>query len=89
MNLAIALKESVVCARERLTKRKILRNTFMSVGVLLALTRLMAAGSADGVLDLDKIPFGSPHSTFITFDPLGSILTLPSAITPSGAITGS
>lgn len=89
MNLAIALKESVVCARERLTKRKILRNTFMSVGVLLALTRLMAAGSADGVLDLDKIPFGSPHSTFITFDPLGSILTLPSAITASGAITGS
>jgi hypothetical protein len=57
--------------------------------LLFALTRLMAAGSADGVLDLDKKPFVSPDSTFITFDPPGSTLTLPSAITASGAITGS
>ena len=62
MNLAIALKESVVCARERLTKRKILRNTFMSVGVLLALTRLMAAGSADGVFG-----FGQNSVRFTAF----------------------
>jgi hypothetical protein len=89
MNPLIQLKRSVVCPRERLTKTKILRNIFLSVGVLFALTRLMAAGSADGVSGLDKTPFVPPHSTFITFDPPGSTLTLPSAITASGTIIGS
>jgi hypothetical protein len=55
-------------------KAKILPNIFISVAVLFALTGLTG---------------GTPQPTFIIFDPPGSTLTQPSAITPSEAIVGS
>src|SRR6516162_9310960 len=55
-------------------KTKILRNTFISVGVFFAFVQLLAAG----------------RPTFITFDPPGGPARdmLPSGINPSGTITG-
>ena len=65
---------------------KILRNTLISVGVLLAFTPLLTAGTSDA---LGKRPLVPPQPTIITFDPPGSTFTLPSAITATGVIIGS
>src|SRR4029077_3352248 len=69
-------------------KTKILRNIFLSVGVLFASARLLSAGMNDGVLNFSNPPLVTPQATFITFDVPGSNLTLPGAINPVGAITG-
>ena len=55
-------------------KTNILRNTFISVGALFALTQLLTAGS--------------PQPTIITFDAPGAVDTLVAGITPGGVITG-
>jgi hypothetical protein len=52
---------------------KILRKTVLSVLVLLALAKPLVTAS--------------PKPTYIIFDPPGSRSTLPSAITPNGAIS--
>ncbi len=57
----------------RLMKTKILRNIFLSVGVLFASTQLLAAGMSDGVLDLGKTSLAHPQPSFITFDPPGGL----------------
>ena len=89
MNPTIQLKQSVVCPRERLTKTKILRNIFLSVGVLFASVRLLSAGMNDGVLNFTNTSLVRPQATFITFDaPGGHRDMLPSGINPAGAITG-
>jgi hypothetical protein len=75
-------------------KTKMLRNTFLSVGVLFTLTWLLAAamssslllgilapgvsaGISDGALNFSNTPLLRPQPTFITFDPVGSINTVP------------
>src|SRR6476661_9122583 len=69
-------------------KTKILRNIFLSVGVLFASAQLLSAGMNDGVLNFSNTPLVSPQATFITFDaPDGGDL-IPSGINPVGAITG-
>jgi len=60
----------------------------ITVGVLFAITRVLAVRTDDGVLSFNA-PLVHPHPTFITFDPPGSTSTFPSAITPSGVIIGS
>jgi hypothetical protein len=71
-------------------KTKMLRNMFISVVVLFALTRLLAAGTSDGVLNFNDPPLCHSHPTFITFDPPGGPARdmLPSGINPRGTITG-
>jgi len=71
-------------------KTKILRNIFLSVGVLFASAQLLSAGMNDGVLNLSKTPLIAPQPTFVTFDPPGGPARdmLPSGINPAGAITG-
>jgi len=54
-------------------KTKILRNTFVSVGILLALAQVLAA---------------RPQPTFITFDVPSAFGTIPIFINPMGTITG-
>jgi hypothetical protein len=44
-------------------KTKALRTTFISVGVLLAVGRLMAADASDGVLNSGNMPLGLPSIT--------------------------
>jgi hypothetical protein len=74
--------------QRHLMKTKILRNIFLSVGVLFASTQLLSAGMNDGVLNFSNTPLVSPQATFITFDaPDGGDL-FPSGINPVGAITG-
>jgi hypothetical protein len=71
-------------------KTKILRNIFLSVGVIFASARLLSAGMNDGVLNFSNTPLVHPQATFITFDAPGGQHDLqPSAINPAGAITGS
>jgi hypothetical protein len=74
-------------------KAKILPNIFISVAVLFAFTRLLAAGMSDGPQNFGNIPFVRPQPTFITFDAPGAGTdpgegTVPQAINPSGTITG-
>jgi hypothetical protein len=71
-------------------KTKILRNIFLSVGVLFASARLLSAGMNDGILDFGDTPLCHSHPTFITFDPPGGPARdmLPSGINPAGAVTG-
>jgi hypothetical protein len=73
----------------QLMKTKILRNIFLSVGVLFASTQLLSAGMNDGVLNFSNTPLVRPQATITTFDPPGSTFTAPSAITPGGVIIGS
>src|SRR5260370_36173996 len=68
-------------------KTKILRNIFLSVGVLFASARLLSAGMNDGVLNFSKTPLVSPQATFITFDVPGALEAV-NGINPAGAITG-
>ena len=49
-------------------KTKILRNILLSVGVLFALARLLAAGTSDGALNVSDNALFHPQPTFITFD---------------------
>jgi hypothetical protein len=80
MNPTIQQKQSVVCSRVRLTKRNTIRNIFISVGLLFALTGPLAA---------DK-----PQPTIITFDAPGAGTggpfqgTLVAGINPAGVIAG-
>src|ERR1700751_3628500 len=72
-------------------KTKILRNTFISVGTLVALTQLLAAGTHDGFLNLDNTPLGG---AIIPFDAPGAGTgplegTEPEAINQGGIIVGS
>ena len=71
-------------------KTKILRNIFLSVGVLLASARLLSAGMNDGVLNFSKTPLVRPQATFVTFDPPSGPARemLPNGINPAGAIAG-
>jgi hypothetical protein len=69
-------------------KTKILRTIFLSVGTVVALARLLAAGTSDDVLNLNML-LDHSHPTFITFDPPGSTSTLPSAIIATRMIIGS
>jgi len=68
---------------------KILRQILISISALFALTRLLAGATSDSVVNLGDTPSGHSHPTFITFDPPGSTSTIPSAITPTGAVIGS
>jgi len=45
-------------------KTKTLRNTFISVGVLFAVGRLLAAGGSDGVLNFGNMPLRLANITF-------------------------
>ena len=49
-------------------KTKILRNILLSVGVLFALARLLAAGTSDGALNFSDSALFRPQPAFITFD---------------------
>src|SRR4029077_18662990 len=74
-------------------KQRILRNTFISIGVLFAVGRLLAGDMNDGVLNFSRTPFLRPQSTIITFDAPGAGTgpfqgTQPIAINPSGVIAG-
>ncbi len=57
--------------QRHLMKTKILRNIFISVGVLFASAQLLSAGMNDGVLNFNNTPLVSPQATFITFDAPG------------------
>ena len=70
-------------------KTKTLRNLLISVSVLFALTRLLTGGPNDSAQNFNNSASAQPQPTFITFDPPGSILTLPSAVTAGGVIIGS
>src|SRR5215470_4346507 len=74
--------------KRHLMKAKILRNIFINLAVLIALTRLLTAGTNDGVLNLSETPLGHSNPTLITFDPPGSTATFPMGINPAGVITG-
>src|SRR5215467_6522610 len=76
--------------KKHLMKAKLLRNMLISVGVLLAFTRLLTAGPNDAVLDLGDTPSCHSHPTFITFDPPSGPARdmLPSGINAAGTITG-
>src|SRR4029077_8255035 len=74
-------------------KQRILRNTFISIGVLFAVGRLLAGDMSDGVLHFGGGPLCHTHPTIITFDvpdagtgPFQG--TQPIAINPSGLIAG-
>ena len=71
-------------------RTKILRNTLLSIGVLFAVTRVVAAGTSDGTLSFSDTPLCHSHPIFITFDPLGGTARdmLPSGINAAGTITG-
>ena len=74
MNPTIQHKQSVVCSRVRLTTSNTIRNIFISVGLLFALTGPLAA---------DK-----PQPTIITFDAPGAVATFVAGINPAGVISG-
>jgi hypothetical protein len=72
-------------------KTKILRNTFISVGALVAFTQLLTAGTHDGVLNLDNTPL---RGAIMTFDAPGAGTgplegTEGLAINQAGTIVGS
>jgi predicted membrane protein len=70
-------------------KQIILRNIFISVGVLFALTRMLAAGTGDDLLNFGDTPLCHRHPIIITFDAPGAgTLTSGHGINPSGVIAG-
>src|SRR5215472_15559666 len=74
-------------------KTKILRNTFVSVGMFFALGRLLFAGTTDSVLNFSKYALGIPQPPIITFDAPGAGTgpgqgTQGLAINPGGVIAG-
>jgi hypothetical protein len=69
--------------------QRILRNIFIGVGVLFALTPLLTADASDRVQNFGRKPFVPSQPTFITFDALGAVNgTYGQAINPSGEIGG-
>src|SRR5215469_8831745 len=74
-------------------KTKILRNTFVSVGMFFALGRLLFAGTTDSVLNFSKYALGIPQPPIITFDAPGAGTepyqgTVASSINSAGVIAG-
>jgi hypothetical protein len=75
-------------------KTKILRNTFVSVFVLVGLAMLLTAGTNDGLLNSGNMPLnGHPPPVIITFDAPGAGTgsgqgTLAQAINPGGVDRG-
>ena len=74
-------------------KTKTLRSTVVSVLVFLALTRPLAGGTSDGVLNFGNLPLASHSPTYTSFDAPGAGTgpnqgTVSLAINPAGAITG-
>jgi len=67
---------------------KILRNIFISVGLLFTVGQLLAGGMSDGVLHLGDMPLGARPPTYTTIDPPGSVFTFPLCINPAGVIAG-
>ena len=51
---------------------KILRNTFIIVGVPFVLVRLLLAGTNDGVPNFGNMPLAQPPPAIITFDAPGA-----------------
>ena len=49
-------------------RTKIVRKTFVSIGVLFPLARLLAAGTSDGALNFSDNALLHPQPGFITFD---------------------
>src|SRR5215469_3803772 len=70
-------------------KIKILRNIFISVGVLFALVRFLPAGTNDGALNFGNMPLGGHLPTYTSFDVPGAVFTLGVCINPGGVISGS
>jgi hypothetical protein len=68
---------------------QILRNTFVTVLVLLAFATLVAAGTSERISNFSRIPQFLPQGTLTTFDPPGSTFTSPQGINAAGTITGS
>ena len=69
--------------------QKILRNAFISVGVLLALTHSLTAASRAAASYASERPLIPSQPTFVVFDAPGSAFTVPSAVTATGVIIGS
>ena len=74
-------------------KTKILRNTFIIVGVRFVLVRLLFAGTNDGVPNFGNMPLAHPPPAIITFDAPGAGTgpfqgTVTYAINPMGTIAG-
>ena len=70
--------------------QNILRNTFISIGVLLTLTQLLTAGTIQGVLYPSERPFVPPRSAFVVFDSPGAVNgTYAQAVDEAGVIAGS
>src|SRR5262249_32651539 len=72
---------------------KILRNTFIIVGVPFVLVRLLFAGTNDGALNSGNMPLAYPPPAIITFDAPGAGTgpfqgTQSLAINPKGTIAG-
>jgi len=53
-------------------KTKTLQNTFISVGALFALARLLGAGMNDGAMNFSKTPPGLSQPPITTFDAPGA-----------------
>ena len=69
--------------------RKILRNTFTSVAVLLVLTQSLTAETRSAVSNSSEHPFALRNATFITFDiPDGINGVYCQALSPAGVIAG-
>jgi len=67
---------------------KILRNIFISVGLLFTVGQLLAGGMSDGVLHLGDMSLGARPPTYTNVDPPGSVFTFPQCINPAGVIAG-
>src|SRR6478736_6376038 len=72
---------------------KILRNTFIIVGVPFVLVRLLFASTNEGVPNFGNMPLAQPPAAITTFDALGAGTgpfqgTLTYAINPMGTIAG-
>ena len=66
-------------------RTKILRNIIISVGAFFAFTRLLTAGTSDGVPNFND-GLLRPQPTFVTFDvPDAAKGTFPVGINPGGA----
>jgi hypothetical protein len=93
MNPLIQPKQRLICPRAGITKRKILRNMFICVGVFFAVVRLLFADTTDGVLNFNKSALGVTPPPIITFDAPGAGTgpnqgTRALAVTPAVTIAG-
>jgi len=74
---------------QTMKNQNILRNRFISVCVLFALTQSLTAGTRAAVLYSSERPLIPSHPTYAVFDAPDSTFTVPSAITATGVIIGS